>query len=118
MFFINPHLQAQSFDIGDSKHKLWVVDDFIANFQSLLDYSNKTAFFNPVGYDKTLFPGIRDNMPVPYFTALAQLLDYLSKQPRGQRFQQHNILKCWLSKVTLRPEELDLRQTIPHFDSL
>ena len=118
MHSINTDLHIQLSQIPNSNHFVWVIDNFIADFDSLVEYSNKKAYFNPVGADGTLFPGMRDEMPKPYYQSLSLLIDLLAKQPNGEQFKQHQIAKCWLSKVTLSPLQLNATQTMPHFDSL
>ncbi|MBQ4889591.1 MULTISPECIES: DUF6445 family protein [unclassified Shewanella] len=118
MHQINTELQIQVNPIPHSNHLVWVIDNFIADFDALVRYSKEKAYFNPVGADGTLFPGVRDEMPKPYYQSLSLLIDKLSQQPNGEQFKQHKIAKCWLSKVTLSPLQLNATQTMPHFDSL
>ncbi|PMG79803.1 hypothetical protein BCU84_04885 [Shewanella sp. 10N.286.51.B7] len=115
---INPNLHIQVMQLPNSEHLIWVIDDFITDFASLVDYSKTKAYFNNVGADGTLFPGMRDEMPRPYYQSLSSLITLLAKQPKGEYFKQHQIAKCWLSKVTLSPLQLNASQTMPHFDSL
>ncbi|MGS0693804.1 DUF6445 family protein [Shewanella sp. 0m-4] len=115
---INPDAQIQVLQLADSEHLIWVIDDFIADFESLVDYCENKAYFNPQGADGTLFPGVRDEMPASYYQSLSALLELLALQPQGECFKQHQIAKCWLSKVTLTPQQLTSKQKMPHFDSL
>ncbi|WP_144210991.1 DUF6445 family protein [Shewanella donghaensis] len=115
---INSNLHIQVTQIPNSDHFIWVIDDFIADFDSLIEYSNTKAYFNQAGADGTLFPGMRDEMPKPYYNSLSSLIDLLSQQESGNKFKRHTIAKCWLSKVTLSPLQLNAKQTMPHFDSL
>ncbi len=57
-------------------------------------------------------------MPTPYYQCLSALIERIAPHPHGQLFSQHSIAKCWLSKVTLEPEQLNAFQTMPHYDSL
>ncbi|MCL1146539.1 DUF6445 family protein [Shewanella marinintestina] len=115
---INPDAHIQVLHLPDSEHLIWVIDDFIADFESLVDYSNTKAYFNPQGSDGTLFPGVRDEMPDSYYQTLSALIELLGLQPQGKCFKHHRIAKCWLSKVTLAPGDLSPKQKMPHFDSL
>ncbi len=115
---MNKALHIQVTQIPNSEHLIWVIDDFIADFDALVEYSNTKAYFNNAGADGTLFPGLRDEMPKPYYQTLSSLFELLAMQPNGEIFKQHQIAKCWLSKVTLTPLQLNAHQTMPHFDSL
>lgn len=118
MFTLNPHITIQHTQIPNFNASIWIIDDCVDDFDVLLRYINNTAYFNPVGADGTLFPGMRDNMPKPYYRVMEGVFSRLSEHPEGTMFKQHDITKCWLSKVTLTPEQLDVTQTMPHFDSL
>ena len=115
---VNPDAHIQVLQLADSAHLIWVVDDFVADFDTLVDYSNNQAYFNQPGRDGTLFPGMRDEMPDSYYATLSAMIERLALQPQGQCFKRHQIAKCWLSKVTLTPQQLTPRQKMPHFDSL
>ncbi|GAA0792483.1 hypothetical protein GCM10009193_22820 [Shewanella aestuarii] len=97
---------------------MWIIDDLVDDFHEMLNYCRKTAYFNPIGAEGTLFPGVRDEMPKPYYQLINALLNRLAKHSQGRLFKQSQLLKNWLSKVTLLPENLDVMQTMPHFDSL
>lgn len=118
MISLHPNLSINTLTIGNSNEKIWVIDNFVNEFESLVHFSKTKAYYNPVGFDNTLFPGMRDEMPTPYYDTLRALLHRLAQSPDGAQFAEYEINKCWISKVTLAPEELNMRQTIPHFDSL
>jgi len=118
MFVLNPNLHIQLAYIPDSNARVWIIDDLVDDFHEMLNYCRKTAYFNPIGAEGTLFPGVRDEMPKPYYQLISALLNRLAKHSQGGGFKQSKLLKSWLSKVTLLPENLDVMQTMPHFDSL
>lgn len=115
---LNSKISIQHLKIPNSDASVWIIDNFVDDLEALLNYSKNTAYFNPVGADGTLFPGMRDDMPQPYYRLMSALFTQLSQLPEGKMFKQHQLTKCWLSKVTLTPEQLNITQTMPHFDSL
>ncbi|WP_434939469.1 DUF6445 family protein [Shewanella sp. HL-SH8] len=118
MYSLSSNLKINLTHIPHSNASIWIIDNVIDDFDKVLHYCDKIAYFNPVGADGTLFPGMRDEMPKPYYRLLSSLFNRLSEHPQGHIFKQFQIIKSWLSKVTLPPEQLDVIQTMPHFDSL
>ena len=113
MFNLNPNLDIQTRPIAKSNINAFIIDNLLDNFEALLDYANDKAYFLPPGSDGTLYPGSRDDMPTPYYDLLASVIKQVFNQSKEQI-----IAKCWLSKITLKPDELGPLQTMPHYDSL
>lgn len=99
--------------IADSEHKVIVIDNAFNDLDKIIDYANTTAYFHPPGNDGTLYPGSRDEMPAPYYEAFSALLK--SVFPSSI---EHQVARCWLSKITVKPDQLSPMQTMPHYDSL
>jgi hypothetical protein len=113
VFKLNPNLVIQTRSISDSQYNFIIIDDVLDNFEALLKYAKETAYFQPPGQDGTLYPGSRDDMPMPYYECFNTLLSQIFSQK-----YKHTIAKCWLSKITVKPEDLHVMQTMPHYDSL
>jgi hypothetical protein len=118
MFVLNPNIQIQLTNIPHSNARIWIIDDVVDNFHEMLDYCFNKAYFNPIGAEGTLFPGVRDEMPKPYYQLISALFNRLAMHSQGRLFKRYQLGKSWLSKVTVLPENLDIVQTMPHFDSL
>lgn len=115
MFKLNPNFTFKTQAIANTSSTLWIVDDVMENFTDLVFYAKNTAYYQAPGMDNTLFPGMRDDMPAPYYQFLDSLLTELYSKIKSTH---HSIARCWLSKITLKPSELSLFQTMPHYDSL
>ena len=83
MFVLNPNLHIQLAYIPDSNARVWIIDDLVDDFHEMLNYCRKTAYFNPIGAEGTLFPGVRDEMPKPYYQLISALLNRLAKHSQG-----------------------------------
>ncbi|MFD2167394.1 DUF6445 family protein [Thalassotalea euphylliae] len=116
---LNPQLSFSALPIADTPYQVFIVDDFLQGFDQLTAYAESTAYFGKQGADGTLFPGVRDEMPAPYYRALTALLELLAeKAQHGAHFAHHTLAKSWLSKVTVGPKQLHPMQKMPHFDAL
>jgi hypothetical protein len=99
--------------ISGTKHKIIIVDHAFNEHDSIVKYANNTAYYQPPGSCGTYYPGHRDEMPEPYYNAFSLLL-----QRVFPKHLKHQVARCWLSKITLAPEQLSPFQTMPHYDSL
>ncbi|WP_105171541.1 DUF6445 family protein [Pseudoalteromonas sp. T1lg24] len=113
MFSINKNFTVSESYISGSEHKIIIIDNAFNDLDKIINYANNTAYFQPPGKDGTLYPGSRDEMPAPYYEAFTTLLGCVFPSSI-----KHQIARCWLSKITVKPDQLSPMQTMPHYDSL
>lgn len=106
-------MQITRLTIGNEQSPLLVVDNFIPEPESLVDYAASQQFLANSPY----YPGIRAAAPAAYrqfmLHSLQQtLIDYFELPATKLGFSV-----CHLSLVTTPPEQLKLLQRIPHFDT-
>lgn len=108
---MNPAPRISRAPHPDPDVAVFLVDDFLAEPQRLLDYARERAYFGGVGEDGTAYPGIRDRLPRPYDRVL------LSAIERVYGSLSADINRCLLSLTTLQPSELSAAQKLPHIDA-
>lgn len=106
-------LSIQHLTIGEEKAPLLVIDNFIANPQSLVEQAVHRKYEPP----KLAFPGIRALAPQDYQQFLLNelgptIINHFELECRKLRFTM-----CHYSLVTVPPEKLSMVQRIPHVDS-
>ena len=99
--------------VGAEREPVILIDNFLAEPEKLVEYAveHGSEFFQ----DSDFYPGIRIPCPMEYvysvYTHLKRLMFEVFQLPEtgvhGQSFY---------SIVTLRPDELDEKQRIPHYD--
>ena len=109
---LNPDLKVSKLEHDDPNIIVYVIDDFLLNPETVTEYAENTAYFGPVGSDRTAYPGIRDRLPRPYERALVKLIERVFDNP------DVTISRCMLSLTTLEPAELSSTQKLPHIDAL
>ena len=110
-FNLNQTLSVEKIQHDDPEISVYVVDDFLENPESLLDYAKTSAYFGRVGDDRTAYPGIRDRLPRPYERALEKIIELVYGPV------SHSVHRCMLSLTTLQPDQLGTAQKIPHVDA-
>lgn len=99
--------------IGREEQPLVIIDNFIADPQSLIDDAAGKRFAPLAPY----YPGVRAAAPASYLKpaagALAEILRSVFGYERGVNLQE-----CFYSLTVTPPEQLAPMQTIPHFDGM
>ena len=118
MFKVNPHCVVSKVNIKGDSNFFYVVDDFLIDPQDVIAFAKQTAYFDPVGTDQTFYPGVRDKMPAPYGRNLVEWFKPIVSELyfSSAEVKSYSPL-CKLSLVTLKPDELNDQQKIPHIDS-
>jgi len=111
---LHPDIQIKRYYLGNEKAPLLVVDNFIENAETLVEYVVDKKFEESHRY----YPGIR-------FEATKEYRQLFVKELSSHVLGFFNIsgtrlayAMCHYSLVTTPPEKLTLLQRIPHFDSL
>lgn len=115
---INPACKINKIALDDGENFVFVIDDILLNPQEVIDFASTAAYFDPVGTDKTFYPGVRDTMPAPYGRALKEwVMPVIAKEFfSGDKLKSPDPI-CKLSLVTVDERELVDAQKIPHVDS-
>jgi hypothetical protein len=111
----NGHATARILRFGRERGTAVVIDDFLADAQSLVEFAATRGQFRPVGGN--LYPGVRSPLPDSYLRVVVGCL----LEPVAKIFGLSDIdvaqLQGDFSVVTTPPERLQLLQCLPHFDT-
>jgi len=111
---LHPGLAIQKLVIGREGAPLLVIDNLVADADSLVNLAASKFFGDVASY----YPGVRAKAPLTYQQFVLEQLrglfaDYFGLGQRSQRFTM-----CHFSLVTTPPEKLEHLQCIPHIDSV
>ena len=106
-------MQISRLTLGQELNPVLVVDNFVPEPQSLVDYAAGQQFLANSPY----YPGLRAAAPAAYRQFMLQslqdtLIEYFELPASSLKFSV-----CHLSLVTTPPAQLKLLQRIPHFDT-
>lgn len=112
---IRPHDQfrLQISPIGIEAAPIAIIDNFIHNVEELVADAAQ-ARFQPVG---SFYPGLRCAVPMPYPLAVYQFLRGIIGEIFGLGGLDVIDSRCNFCLITQKPQEVGLRQLIPHCDS-
>lgn len=113
-FVRHPEFSAQRLSIGRESQPLLVVDNVIAEPQSLVELAAGKLFGDNASY----FPGVRAKVPL---TLQRFLLDTLGGEISAAFGLKSGVMRftaCHFSLVTTPPHKLTYLQRIPHIDSM
>ena len=115
---INPELRVQQVKIPGTSLYATIVDDFLLDTNSVMEFAHNIAYFNPMFSDNSFYPGIRDHMPLPYMRLLKRFFeDRVLGKTNNQNDNTSSFHKCLLSLTTCQPSQLTIEQRLPHIDS-
>ncbi|WP_439102976.1 DUF6445 family protein [Congregibacter sp.] len=102
--------------VGRENTPVVVIDDLLLSIDSLRDNAALKASFQLD--ERFAYPGRRALLPLSYGDCIKPLLDQLLLDvygvPRGLR---SSLVHAFYSLITLKPEELQKLQRVPHFDT-
>jgi hypothetical protein len=110
-------MEVKVHEVGRSKSKIIVIDDFLTNAQGVVDAAAALPAFPPE--NKTGYPGRRHQIG-PGDRASSYVMDIL--RAAGPLIQSHyeadsfRVAEASFSLVTLPPAQMSQRQRIPHYD--
>ena len=109
----HPDFRFQVVPIGNEAQPLVIVDNFISEPDALINHACELQYNS----DRTYYPGVRTQAPASYFKVmydvLARIIFNVFKLPDNCV----NTVAADFSIVTKPPQQLHVRQRIPHFDS-
>lgn len=106
-------MQITRLSIGKEQSPLLVVDNFVPEPQSLVDFAASQKFLANSPY----YPGIRAAAPAAYRQFMLHSLQDSLIEYFELPATQLGFSVCHLSLVTTPPTQLKLLQRIPHFDT-
>ncbi len=98
--------------VGQELQPLWVVDDFVPQAQSLIEYAIQRG---EVSEAAGLYPGLRSPAPEAYAVYVQEKVTELIQQSLRQK-AGFVATEAFFSLVALTPEQLKVPQRLPHFD--
>ena len=122
MFNLHPNFQCKIDYIGQEKHPVMVIDNFLAETENLIDLSLKSEY-EPVS--DSFYPGVRAKAPDFYLQGMLELMHQPLGRLGGLIFKTFQLnpsslkhgLECFFSIVTTNPKDLKIEQSGPHADS-
>ena len=112
-YAIHPAAKIQKLTIGRERAPLLVIDNLVADAESLVELAATKMFGDVVTY----YPGIRAKVPLTYQQFILEQLGAFITGYFGLLAARPRFTACHFSLVTTPPEELDYLQRIPHTDS-
>lgn len=98
--------------IGQESSTLAVIDDFLPDPEALRKVA-PSLNWQAIG---DFYPGPRAQVDAAYQAQLSQVLRFVLPRVFG-RLRSVQVLRCFYSLATTRPDDLSLAQRIPHVDS-
>jgi hypothetical protein len=114
----NPKLTIQKVSLPGTSLHVFIVDDFLSDTASVINFAHNIAYLNPMFADNTLFPGMRDKMPMPYTRLLKHFFEEMLLPIIAPKKSLDTVFhSSLLSLVTCQPSALSVNQKMPHVDS-
>ncbi|MBU2869219.1 hypothetical protein KO502_00765 [Colwellia sp. E2M01] len=115
---VNPNYKMQKIPLPGTDLHIILIDEFLFNTDPITHFAHNIAYFNPVYFDNTQFPGMRDKMPMPYTRLLKSFFEsVLLPEFRPLSSNQTHFHSSLLSLVSCLPSTLTVNQKMPHVDS-
>jgi hypothetical protein len=109
----HPNVAVDVVRIGREQTPLIVIDNFLINAAELVQDAVTGYPFAPLN---TYYPGIMAPSPHAYSVAIYQILHDVVSDVFGLAGRDVVYAKCDFRMVTQKPEDLLIRQRIPHYD--
>lgn len=111
---LHERFRSQVVHIGNEQSPVLIFDDFLDAPQVMVDYAAADAVFQP---SDASYPGLRGAVPPIYSFALRTFLSALICKVFA--FEHNEVIggSCGFAITTTPPEQLQLVQRMPHFDS-
>lgn len=115
---VNPELKIEKVIVPGTNLYVYIIDDFLLDTDSVVFFAQNFAYFNPIFSDNSYYPGVRDNMPLPYKRLLESFFqDRIVPNLSDKKYNAVTFHKCLLSLISCKPSELLIDQKMPHIDS-
>ncbi len=111
---LHPELSYKFYSVGNEGTPLLVIDNFIQDAQSLVNFCVANTCFNKVD---NFYPGLRMAAPPRYIHVINRYLAELMSNIFGLTQDRIAGGKSLYSMVVTPPEQLEIKQCLPHIDS-
>ncbi len=111
---LHPNFSYKAYVVGKEKTPLLVIDNFIKDCHTLVDFCVANNNFSKVD---NFYPGLRMTAPQLYIYAVHHFLADLFASVFGLRSHKIAGGKSLYSMVITPPEQLEIKQCLPHVDS-
>lgn len=102
--------------VGNEKEPVLTVDEVMREPGALVDFAAEKVEFTPAWTPHGGYPGLRAPAPLNYANNLVRALSPLIERAFPIKRMKPVRANCYLSLVTLKPEQLTPLQSIPHID--
>jgi len=116
-FELSPKLSVAAGRIGPENEPVLIIEAVLREPERLVDYAARAVTFAPAWTEHGGYPGVRAPAPLNYVRSLAHSLAPTIEQAWGLRGVALAHADCYLSLVTLPPDQLTPLQRIPHIDT-
>jgi hypothetical protein len=114
LFKPDPNIKARIDVVGREEARILVIDDFACDAEALIDIA-KAAFDISAG-SRSYFPGRIARVPKSFAFSMFEFLAPAIETTFGLKGPVDDG-SCDFQILTLSPDELSVRQRVPHFDS-
>lgn len=111
---LHANFKYKIYSVGKEKTPLLVVDNFLHNPETLVQYCIDTNHFNS---SESFYPGIRMPAPELYIYAIRHYLGDLIEAVFGLKKNAWKDGRSVYSLLVTRPEHMSAQQCVPHVDS-
>ncbi|MDO8343494.1 MAG: DUF6445 family protein [Cellvibrio sp.] len=111
---LHPELSYKFYNVGSEQTPLLVIDNFIQDAPSLVEYCAENTKFSKVD---NFYPGLRMVAPTQYIHAINRYLAELLSNIFGLTQDKIAGGKALYSMVVTPPDQLEITQCLPHIDS-
>ena len=113
---LHPSVSTSLDLVGNEKEPVVTVDKLLRNPGALVDFAEREVEFTPAWTTNGGYPGVRAPAPVNYANKLVRALSPLIDKAYSLGPLKPVRADCYLSMVTLKPDQLAPLQSIPHID--
>lgn len=110
---LHPDFKISKLAIGIERAPLLVIDNFVANAESLVEIAADKHYLEPFRF----YPGVRAKAPLGYQRLIAEKLKPTLVECFGVDPMRMQFSMAHFSLVTKSAGELDPLQTVPHIDT-
>lgn len=114
IFAPHPGIAVQTRTIGRERAPLLIIDNFVADADSLVDLAAGKLFGDVASY----YPGVRAKAPLSYQQFVLGQMRGVFSETFGLPGKSLRFTACYFSLVTTAPQKLSHLQCIPHIDSV
>ncbi len=117
-FTLNPQARHEIVRIGREQQPVVVIDGALHEPRSVVNYAARRVRFRAVAPGANFYPGVRAPVPQQYMASLFAVVRPFLQDVFELSPAMPLRADCSFSLVTLEPEQLNVLQRLPHFDTV